>query len=234
MQQGYTPNQYQPSDGYGPGPVPQQPQMQQQQGGSGFGTGGRFKLQITPRGIMVLVGILVVLGLLIWLLVTIFGGGGDDPNTAQPNITQPTPLNYPVYGTTEVPADYMPEETVNPLENLGGLSVPDVATPVPTALPTFEKLGKGDKGAEVEMLQTRLKYFGYLTGEVDGQYGPATSEAVKQFQEGANLAVDGVAGNETLRTLYSLPYDPNEAAANPDGAPGANTETLSEKPDIPG
>lgn len=232
MQQGYTPNPYQ-TGGVGPGPVPQESQQYQQQGGSGIGLGSRFKLQVTPRGFMVLAGIVVVVALLVWLLFSIFGGGGDDPNVAPPNITQPTPPVYPEYGATEVPADYLPDETPNPLDGLS-LAVQPTQTPVSTPLPTFELLKKGMEGPEVEMLQIRLKYFGYLTGVADGQYGPATSDAVKKFQEGANLQVDGMAGNETLQRLYSLPFDAEEAAANPDGAPGANTEILTEKPDIPG
>lgn len=230
QQMGYDPQQpYQPAGGYAPDPIPQQ------SGASGFGLGGRFKFQITPRGLMVMGGVLVVLILLIWLLVSIFGGGenGNDNNTNLGTITQPTPLSYPMFNETAVPADYVPEETADPLGQLP-LAVAATATPVPTAMPTFEKLGKGDEGPDVVTLQTRLKYFGFLPGDIDGQYGPATSDAVKKFQEGANLSVDGVAGNDTLRTLYSLPFDEADAAVNPEGGATGAGGTLTEKPDIPG
>ncbi len=71
-------------------------------------------------------------------------------------------------------------------------------TPTPTQL----VLKPGVKSDEVTKLQTKLKELGYLSGEVDGQYGPGTAEAVKLFQEQTGLAPDGVAGNATLTTLY--------------------------------
>ena len=47
---------------------------------------------------------------------------------------------------------------------------------------------KGSSGAPVTEIQTRLKNWGYYSGEVDGVYGSATEKAVRYFQEKNGLA----------------------------------------------
>ena len=42
---------------------------------------------------------------------------------------------------------------------------------------------KGASGATVTEIQTRLKNWGYYSGEVDGVFGSATEKAVKYFQQ---------------------------------------------------
>ena len=60
---------------------------------------------------------------------------------------------------------------------------------------------KGSSGATVREIQTRLKSWGYYTGEVDGIYGSQTERAVRYFQRQNGLSVDGQTGNETLAAL---------------------------------
>lgn len=78
-----------------------------------------------------------------------------------------------------------------------------------------QALSDGDSGTEVVQLQKRLKYYGFLTGEISGSYDAATAEAVRAFQEAANLAADGVATEETIRALYSMPYEEEPADPEP-------------------
>lgn len=59
----------------------------------------------------------------------------------------------------------------------------------------------GSVGDEVTALQTALKSRGYYTGTVDGIYGTATKTAVQNFQRDSGLAVDGIAGKNTLAAL---------------------------------
>lgn len=59
-----------------------------------------------------------------------------------------------------------------------------------------------DNGSAVLSLQQALNQLGYSTGGADGKYGPATKEAVEQFQRNNNLKVDGIAGNATQTLLY--------------------------------
>ena len=59
----------------------------------------------------------------------------------------------------------------------------------------------GSRGDEVKKIQTKLKNWGYYTGEVDGIYGVNTEKAVKNFQSKNGLKVDGIVGDETLKAL---------------------------------
>ena len=66
-------------------------------------------------------------------------------------------------------------------------------------------LRKGDKGAEVELMQSRLCERGYLRKtEIDGSFGRITLGAVLCFQFEHGLDVDGVCGPKTQAALTSL------------------------------
>ena len=56
-------------------------------------------------------------------------------------------------------------------------------------------LRRGDKGQEVKRLQSSLKI------SADGDYGPKTESAVKEYQTDNGLSVDGAAGPQTLGHL---------------------------------
>ena len=65
-----------------------------------------------------------------------------------------------------------------------------------------EALSKyGSRGSEVRTIQDKLKRWGYYTGNVDGIYGSLTVSAVKRFQQKNGLAVDGIAGTNTLKAM---------------------------------
>jgi peptidoglycan hydrolase-like protein with peptidoglycan-binding domain len=62
---------------------------------------------------------------------------------------------------------------------------------------------QGDTGQEVRAVQKLLKdKYGYNIN-VDGIFGPDTSNAVKDFQSDNGLAVDGIVGPNTWRELVS-------------------------------
>ncbi len=54
------------------------------------------------------------------------------------------------------------------------------------------RLAKGDNGADVQYIQSRLKSAGYFRGTVNGRFGPQTELALKTFEREKNLPVDGV------------------------------------------
>ncbi|MBR6442672.1 MAG: peptidoglycan-binding protein, partial [Clostridia bacterium] len=79
-------------------------------------------------------------------------------------------------------------------------------TPKPTATPDLTKdiyLERGSKGKKVETMQRRLIELGWLSGSVTGNYDETTEAAVSAFQKKAKLWVDGKAGPDTLKKLYS-------------------------------
>lgn len=109
-------------------------------------------------------------------------------------------MHYEFMGTP-ADADAM---TALALRELGGVTAP-AANPAPApAGSSSGLLRRGSKGDAVKRVQQALKtryraYAGHLA--VDGDYGPATEAAVKEFQRRSGLSVDGVAGPATLRAL---------------------------------
>lgn len=65
------------------------------------------------------------------------------------------------------------------------------------------KLSMGTEGTDVRLLQTELIKQGYLEGYADQVYGKKTRAAVRKFQREHELMVDGVAGVDTLRLLFT-------------------------------
>ena len=74
-------------------------------------------------------------------------------------------------------------------------------TVTPTATPSLLK--KGDASDAVRDMQQRLKDLGYYDGEVDGDFGGGTEEAVRLYQRQNGLDVDGIAAEKTFASLYS-------------------------------
>ena len=89
-------------------------------------------------------------------------------------------------------------------------------------IPTLQN---GSKGEEVRALQERLIELGYLSGNADGSFGNKTAEAVRSFQEAANLDQTGIADAETQIALFA--EDAPEAEPAPEATPAANEEKES-------
>lgn len=65
------------------------------------------------------------------------------------------------------------------------------------------ELRRGDSGEEVISLQQMLWDTGFIFEEPDGVFGRNTENAVKWFQEYANLEQNGVVDDRTLDSLYA-------------------------------
>ena len=89
--------------------------------------------------------------------------------------------------------------------------VPDTVRAVqPEAQVTAEPpLRNGSQGEKVWKLQERLTNLGYYFGDLDGQFGQGTRDAVIAFQKKNGLDPDGYAGEETQKILYSEDAVPN-------------------------
>lgn len=79
---------------------------------------------------------------------------------------------------------------------------------IATALAYFER---GDEGQEVVDIQKRLVELRYKVSKVDGKFGPETEAAIKQFQTDKKLAVDGIVGNDTYKSLMQKEMPPNRS-----------------------
>ena len=101
-------------------------------------------------------------------------------------------------------------------------SPPPSPTPTPapvTPTPTPKSLQRGFTGSEaVRAVQRRLKELGYYKGSADGDFGPATEEAVKEFQRANGLTADGKVGEKTLAKMNgknAISYKEAHATATP-------------------
>jgi hypothetical protein len=77
------------------------------------------------------------------------------------------------------------------------------ATVPPAAQAPSQQLKPGDTGSQVKVLQRALAALGFSPGKPDGDYGPATQNAVEKFQSAKGLSVDGIVGPATLAKLQS-------------------------------
>ena len=119
------------------------------------------------------------------------------------------------------------------LETIGANpSKPKTTTPVSNStLPTNTTLRNGSTGSDVMALQNALIEAGYGTylGKSldDGIYGKGTEAAVKAYQKDNGLAVDGIAGKNTLGALSGKPKTPTPT---PTPAPTPTSKPPAEKP----
>lgn len=92
----------------------------------------------------------------------------------------------------------------------GGLPPAPVPSPAPsggrvTVNVSLPMLRQGATGDHVEGLQGLLNAKGKQGLTVDGDFGPATDRAVRNWQAFFSLGVDGVAGEKTWTSLLVLP-----------------------------
>ena len=106
----------------------------------------------------------------------------------------------------------------------------DPSAPTPEPI-----LRSGSKGPQVTNLQSRLQTLGYYPGEIDGEFGAMTRDAVMAFQRQNGLEADGLVGSETKDLLfsanakpYSAPAGEEQEAGGPDSGGTENEESGNE------
>lgn len=72
----------------------------------------------------------------------------------------------------------------------------------------------GSRGNEVTQIQTKLKRWGYYSGNVDGIFGKQTQDAVKYFQRKNGLTADGIAGPATLKAMGITSSSSSSSSSN--------------------
>ena len=74
---------------------------------------------------------------------------------------------------------------------------------------------RGSKGPEVAKIQTKLRGLDLYRGPIDASFGGGTEAAVRAFQQARGLAVDGIVGPATWKSLFRVAIVTPEIADQP-------------------
>ena len=93
----------------------------------------------------------------------------------------------------------------------------------------------GSQQADVRQVQERLKDAGFNPGPVDGQFGPQTREALKEYQKAHGLPQTGQLDEPTRDLLMAQsPQDAPSRMQSPGGAPGSQRQDTRPGETMPG
>lgn len=173
-----------------------------------------------------------------------FVQAGSAPTPVPEETAEPTPS--PVPTVTPTPAEFAPfgvqygygDASLIPATPTPGAGVtPSPAqavtpSPQPTATPA-RVLKKGMTGESVRQMQEALISLGYLDDAADGSFGQKTYDALVMFQAVNSLSADGIAGQQTLGTLYGGSALPASAAPEMDYLLLVNRENKLDKSYMP-
>lgn len=85
------------------------------------------------------------------------------------------------------------------------IPVPQIPQPPVNNYPAYPGLQRlGSKGVFVRQIQAKLRDRGWNIN-VDGDFGPQTDKIVRQFQKEKRLAVDGLVGRNTWKSIFTSP-----------------------------
>lgn len=93
-------------------------------------------------------------------------------------------------------------------------------------LSTSVTLQKNSKSDEVLKLQKALKSLGFYTGNLTGNFGSVTADAVTAYQRSKGLTADGIAGSRTL-TAINADLNGNTGVASKNS--GTDVSALAQK-----
>ena len=116
-----------------------------------------------------------------------------------------------LFGDNALAKGVEPTPTPNPLTDVGDTNDVVMANDgsedasVSAERPYETTLRRGDQGATVKAVQTRLKELGFFDGPISGYYMNQTLAAVGAFQEHNGLYADQVLGEETWNALFNDP-----------------------------
>ena len=162
-------------------------------GARSTGEGGGFDLSNPAnRRLLLLGGAVAAAAIAVGVVLATRGGEPDTTSVATP--AEPTPGD-PLVPPPPDPVDVPPTQPDPP-------APPPVGTgDLQSINPNGPPIQEGSQSERVRRLQVALQVFGYEPGTPDGAYGPATRDAITEFQKDNNLDADGVAGRATLRAI---------------------------------
>jgi len=138
----------------------------------------------------------------------------EDETTPQPEETESTPVDASI-----LPEQQDTASSSESAEVTGEVAAVDPEpTPTPEPETQYMELVPETNHPDVIELQIRLTELNYMENdEPTDYYGPITQQAVKYFQRKHGLAVDGTAGVETQKLLFSDAAQPYSVTVGADG-----------------
>ena len=154
---------------------------------------------------------LLLLALAVGLGLALAGCGGSDTTTVTVTVTSTPTTTEPSAETTAAVTELQQVMTDlgyydGPIDGVYGDATTEGVKKMQTDLgvtadgvygPTTHDALKGKGKSIVMELQTGLQTYGYYDGEIDGDYGQATQDAVKKLQTDLGVTADGKFGSET-------------------------------------
>lgn len=87
------------------------------------------------------------------------------------------------------------------LRYVAGNDIVTTPTPVVVVNVYVQELREGDKCTAVAAMQGALAYAGHDPRWIDGDFGPRTAQALREYQADRGLEVDGICGRDTWAAL---------------------------------
>ena len=154
---------------------------------------------------------LLLLALAVGLGLALAGCGGSETTTVTVTVTSTPTTTEPSAETTAAVTELQQVMTDlgyydGPIDGVYGDATTEGVKKMQTDLgvtadgvygPTTHDALKGKGKSIVMELQTELQTYGYYDGEIDGDYGQATQDAVKKLQTDLGVTADGKFGSET-------------------------------------
>ncbi len=93
--------------------------------------------------------------------------------------------------------------------------------------PSTDAAMKGKGTDTVKQIQTELAKYGYYSGPIDGDYGPATTDAVERLQTDLGITADGQVGEETIDAFNDAVADGTLTESSGTTTESTSTETTA-------
>jgi len=91
------------------------------------------------------------------------------------------------------------------------------------------ELAVGSKGNDVKALQQLLKNAGFLSGKVDGSFGPITKGALIKYQNQNNITATGKTDANTMQSIETMPISALCPVID-SGVPGISSDVCPQTP----
>lgn len=105
-------------------------------------------------------------------------------------------------------------------------------TPIPANAFSKNTIEVGASGSDVREMQGRLKFIGFYTGAIDGEFGWRSYWALRNFQYEFGMKIDGILGPKTKLMLYNATKNWSPGAPETPSAPATTPPTTKKAANV--